>query len=767
MAEQGKPLGSMIIDLGLSDTKFEKSLDGIRRQLKATQAQTRASLSVISQAGDGYETMKVKVDGLTKEMSINEQQIKVLRDRYEKARKTYGDGSKAVQNYAKQVNDAVAKQSVMQKSLQDAELKMLDFKRGTNDAKVELDQLKRSMTAQIKTLDMQGKKHQAARKEYILTKQSHQQLGVVIDKEKEKLKDLIRIKGEDSREAKEQSTKIAELKGEYKQLGVVLDGIKADYGKASKAGAKFADSMSEIKEEISGVADVAKTAGKSMLGITAGVGAVGGLATLQASNVEASQNRIQASLGATGEVTKELSKVTQDVFKKGWGDDLTDVSRGIVTVRQHLGELNDADLKSVTESGYLIRDLWGYDIQESARSAGTMMKNFGIDGKTSMDLIVKAFQSGGDFSNELLDTINEYSPQFASMGYDAERMFDIFITGAQNGAFNLDKVGDAVKEFNIRAQDGSQTTADGFAAIGMNATDMGAKIAAGGEEGEKAFQATVAGLAAMDSDVERNIAGVNLFGTQWEDLREDVILAMADSEGALGKYGGAADKAKEQMKTGLVPALQELKREGSLALAPLGEALGDIVKDSIPPLVEAIKNVTGFFTGMPPGMQKVTLGFAGIAAAIAPLTIGLGFVAGGISKIAGVLELFGLKSDKSSKKLGFLTKIFDKLKFGLVALTGPIGIAVAAIAAIATGVVIAYKKIKPFREFVDGIGTSIMKAFGKVKDFFSGDILGNIKNLIPPSLLPTITSFADGMSSAFQTAKSLALDAFGAISTFA
>ena len=63
---------------------------------------------------------------------------------------------------------------------------------------------------------------------------------------------------------------------------------------------------------------------------------------------------------------------------------------------------------------------------------------------------------------ELFDNVDEYSVQFQKLGLDAEDMFSIFANGAENGAFNLDKIGDAVKEFSIRAIDGSDTTKQGF-----------------------------------------------------------------------------------------------------------------------------------------------------------------------------------------------------------------------------------------------------------------------------------------------------------------
>lgn len=62
----------------------------------------------------------------------------------------------------------------------------------------------------------------------------------------------------------------------------------------------------------------------------------------------------------------------------------------------------------------------------------------------------------------------------------------------------MDKVGDAIKEMSIRVIDGSATTQQGFELIGLNADEMSAKFAAGGESAKEAFQQTVDALASVD-----------------------------------------------------------------------------------------------------------------------------------------------------------------------------------------------------------------------------------------------------------------------------
>lgn len=89
------------------------------------------------------------------------------------------------------------------------------------------------------------------------------------------------------------------------------------------------------------------------------------------------------------------------------------------------------------------------------------------------------------FPVKWLDSINEYSVQFAKLGMSADDMFKIMEVGAQTGAFNLDKVGDAIKEMSIRVVDGSDTTAAGFKAVGLDAAGMSAAFAKGGDSAKK------------------------------------------------------------------------------------------------------------------------------------------------------------------------------------------------------------------------------------------------------------------------------------------
>ena len=136
-----------------------------------------------------------------------------------------------------------------------------------------------------------------------------------------------------------------------------------------------------------------------------------------------------------------------------------------------------------------------------------------IEDVAKRELAALGAQNGLDYSGEMIDSINEYSVQFAKLGFTAEDMFQIMQNGAWTGAWNLDKVGDAIKELSNKAIDGSESTAEGFTSLGLNADKMAKKFAAGGESAKKAFQETMTALSSIEDPLKQNTIGVQLFGT--------------------------------------------------------------------------------------------------------------------------------------------------------------------------------------------------------------------------------------------------------------
>lgn len=336
----------------------------------------------------------------------------------------------------------------------------------------------------------------------------------------------------------------------------------------------------------------AKAIGAGMLVAGTAAIAVGGMAINSATQMDQAMNQYIASTGKGTEETERYQGVLENIYKNNYGEDFQDIASAMADVDKQLGDMSDEQLQQVTESAFALRDTFGYEIPESTRAAKAMMDNFGISGEDAMSLIAAGAQNGLDYSGELIDSISEYSVQFSKLGFNADDMFKIFQKGADSGAFNLDKVGDAVKEFSIRAIDGSATTIDGFTKIGLNADEMAKKFSEGGDSAKEAFQETISALADMEDPLAQNTAGVDLFGTMWEDLGPEAVEALAGITDGAYDTADAMNGIKEVKYDDLGSMLEGLKRSLEMLLIPLGEqlipVLNELIQAVLPMLEEAL-----------------------------------------------------------------------------------------------------------------------------------------------------------------------------------
>lgn len=418
-----------------------------------------------------------------------------------------------------------------------------------------------------------------------------------------------------------------------------------------------------------------------------------------------SQSAFNQFAAATGTATEEMGKyqdIINDVYKDNFGESMNDVADAMAKVKQNMSYLQDGTLGAITEYAITLSDTMGYDVAESTRAADTLIKNFGVSANEAFNLIAQGSQNGLDFSGEMMDSINEYSVQFGKLGMDAEDMFNIMAAGAQNGAFNLDKIGDAVKEFSIRAIDGSDTTIAGFEALGLNADTMAAKFAAGGDGAKEAFDKVIQGLAAMKDPVAQSAAGVNLFGTMWEDLGPSVVTSLAGAEESFDKTKDSMMEMVNVKYDSLSSALGGLWRTIQVdVLQPIGNMLIPYVTKAI----DKIGQLVGWWNKLSPATQKTIVKFAAVAAAVGPVLMAFGKVSSGIGGlIQNHAKLAGVIKKLTGGATGF--KGFAAI------MTGPVGIAIAAVAA---GALLIYKNWDKIAPILQKIGDKFVSFWQTVQ----------------------------------------------------
>lgn len=309
-------------------------------------------------------------------------------------------------------------------------------------------------------------------------------------------------------------------------------------------------------------------------------------------NGAAEQQTVRANLQAqlaldTTQAEAALEGV-KAVYQAGWGESLPGVGADFATVKQNIQGLSDDAASAYLKSAYAVERISNgkTSIGELSRVTRAMMANFdGLDQTRALDLIATGFQRGGNYANDLMGTINQYGAHFAGMGMSAEQMFATLIAGSEHGAWSLDKVGGAVKESFSRMQDQKSSSA-AFAALGLDAQQMAAQIAAGGDAANQAYQATLLALGQVDNAQKRNQIGAELFGAQWKDIGESVVIAMQEGQKGLEGFEGAATRAGEAVETTFAFQMEQLKRNFNTVLAESGQG----ALDALIPLLTSLND---------------------------------------------------------------------------------------------------------------------------------------------------------------------------------
>jgi len=385
--------------------------------------------------------------------------------------------------------------------------------------------------------------------------------------------------------------------------------------------------------------------------------------------------------------------------------------------------------------GQITADITGWE--ESLNKAGLKLQQFENDVKKSAESIshigdmltkvgakasilstaivgatvglVKMGISAGDASAE----INNLSTA-TSLSTDLIQELS-YVATASNSSF--EGLQSSIDSFQRRlktvGEEGSRVN-EMFGKLGVSTTDASGNV----RSMDDVLLDTFNKLGDMEEGLAKNAIGTELFGRSWNEV------ALIVSSGSKG----IAELREEAHKLGLVLDENTLQSSDNFATAmglvgfqidtlktKIGASFVPILQESVLPLLQekiipAVSRFADFiaqlsekFNALSPSTKNAIFAITGIAAAAGPLLL----------------------------SLGGLLKILPLIGAGFTAMTGPIGIAIAAIAGAAVLVVKNWDSIKEY--FTTGGGAelfdSIKTLFNTVKDVVS-DVFSKIKKTI-------------------------------------
>lgn len=544
---------------------------------------------------------------------------------------------------------------------------------------------------------------------------------------------------------------ISEANRAGEQLGTAL-GAGATHAERQLAGLDSASLDSLIREaqrardEIDQVGDSSDDAEQSteslggslgeMAGAAAGAaagiaGIAGAVDTVMAAVEQADLgNKLAAQLNLTKEESAQAGEIAGSLYAQNYGESFEQVNEATGAVLSTLGNLADDGapaIEALTAKALTLASVFDVDVAESTQSVNNLIRQGLVpDAEAGFDMIAKAMQSvPASMRGEILPVMDEYAVTLAAAGLNGSQAMGLIVNASQDGAIAMDKAGDSVKEFMIKATDIGDTGAqEALTGLGLDAKLMANDLLQGGDQAFGAFNQIIEGLEGIVDPTEQAAASVAIFGTPLEDLSKNQIPGflsqLTNGESAIGDFAGTVDQMGDTMSQGPGAALETLKRGiQQTMIDKLGEAAKFLTEH------ETLAKVLG-----------ITLGVVAGA-----------FVAGGIAIIGYEIAMKAVTA--TTTIWSNVTKVATAVQKAFTAafVTSPIGLIVVAVAALVAGLVLFFTKTEVGRQIFEKLKEVMVTAWEAIKNAFMTawafiqPILASMAQWIMETLVPAVMSF--------------------------
>jgi hypothetical protein len=362
-------------------------------------------------------------------------------------------------------------------------------------------------------------------------------------------------------------------------IGELVGYLDLDAGPFEKGIGKAFDSMGSKKWQVAGAA----------AGVAAGTAILSGM--MSSMETEKLNNKMAASLGLTKTQAATAGKAAGQLYADNYGssmEDVTGATESVMSSIKGMRTASQADIQAVTKDVLNLSSAFEIDAGRAAQVAGQMITSgIATDATNAADLLAGTLSKvPKNVREDIMDAVDEYGPFMNTLGMKGEEAMGILANASKKGMYGIDKTGDALKEFTIRATDMSTASKVGYDSLGMSQEKMSAKLLAGGDSAKQAFNDIIQGLSSMKDPVKQSQAALALFGTPLEDLSVTEIPNFLNAIDPMGdKFDSLKGKAGELDTTlgaGASNGWTKFQRAGETSLA----AIGAQVLPVLTPIVE-------------------------------------------------------------------------------------------------------------------------------------------------------------------------------------
>ncbi|TJY13958.1 phage tail tape measure protein [Staphylococcus chromogenes] len=502
-----------------------------------------------------------------------------------------------------------------------------------------------------------------------------------------------------------------------------------------RLGQKFTD----IGPKLTSVGESMKSVGRSMsMYVTAPVAAGFGLAAKKSIDFDDSMRKVKATSGATG---KEFNLLRDKALEMGAKTKFSASESADALNYMALAGWDTKDMLGGIDGVMQLAAASGEDLGQVSDIVTDSLTAFGMKAKDSghfADVLAQTSSKANTDVRGLGEAFKYAAPVAGALGYTVEDT-SIAIGLMSNAGIKGEKAGTALRTMFTNLSKPTKAMKDKMEELGISITDSNGKMLpmrdVMGQLRDK--------FKGLSKDQQAS-AAATIFGKEAMSGALAVINASDEDYKKLTKSidnsTGAAKRMSDEMEGGIGGSIRKMKS----AIESMAISIGDVLAPHIRKAADFLAMLADKFTSMPGWVKTGVVGLGIFAAALGPLilTTGaftaalgsimttIGPVMAGITKAGGLMNFLGAKAPFAAKGL---TLVGGAFKFML----GPVGLAIAAIVAIGTAFVIAYKKSETFRNIVHAVIDPVVNAFKNLWNT-AKVVFSALNNLLSGNALPTV-----------------------------
>lgn len=684
----------MTSKVGLDSAEAVKSLKTLTAEVKASTSGWKAQETALKSAGEYQKAAAARVDGLAKSMEAQKAKIDELKSRQSGLNRDTKDGEEQYLKLSDQINKASRSYDSMGGQLDRAKSKLQYYNSGLADLQKGYKQSTALSESYVKRLEAEGKSAEANKARLGGLKQAYSNMEAQYKAQTNELERIKTASGATSDAYKRQqvrvnetATSMAKLKSETNELDSAM--------KKSNASA-FTKMLDKAKSKLGMVrSEEAKTKDETKhFAIGSAIG-------------NTISNAASSAMGYIKEVTKQGYELAEagGTIKKQWTNlGLSDSEATKMT--DQIGDIRSKANMSGSAIDQMQKKFYAMtNSTTKARAMTEVLTSYGSAAGKSGDQIAQLSQGVAKLSGSSTVTASLFKRSFSQVPELQKAI--VKASGMSTSAFNkqlaASKItGSQLQGYMVKAAKNSgkawdefgETTKGKMAAIQGTYTNLKVAFAKPLVAGvEKAIDGVSKKKGALD-DVKKSLTGlVGTLGKKTGQYVGDVISFLVKNEKPIEKTGGAIANIVGSLAKGAWSAVAgALKligghsKDASKGMSGVASATAKIAKHKT-----AIENV---------GKAIVTyLAVSKLKGIVSTIVS----VAGGIGKVIGTMVRLAKSEKLATAAQWLLNAAMD---------ANPIGIAVVTLAALTAGLVLAYKHIKPFREWVNKTAKAVVN-FGK------------------------------------------------------